>query len=123
MPTALSDSRHTPLNRDWSLGAVLAALEIDEHTCVVRIRADVAAGASISLERQLLALRLAGFTTVIVDVGETPHVTDAIVAALMRSRRELAARDGRLVLAAEARAVRRALARAGLEVAEPDGVA
>ena len=42
MATALSDSRHPQLNRDWSLGAVLAELEIDEHTCLVLIRADVA---------------------------------------------------------------------------------
>jgi anti-anti-sigma regulatory factor len=121
MATALSDRRHTPLNRGWSLGAVLAKLEIDEHTCLVLIRADVAAGPSLALEQRLLGLRGAGFTTVIVDVGDAPHVTDAIVAALMRARRKLAARDGRLVLAAERPAVRRALARAGLEVAEQIG--
>jgi hypothetical protein len=39
--TGPSDIRHTPLTRDWSLGAVLAQREIDEHTCVLVIRADV----------------------------------------------------------------------------------
>lgn len=118
MATALSDSRHTPWNRDWSLGAVLAELEIDEHTCLVQIRADVALGSSLMLERRLLALRLAGFTTMIVDVGDAAHVTDAIVASLMRCRTKLAIRGCRLTVAAERPAVRRVLARVGLDVAE-----
>ena len=54
----------------------------------------------------------------VVDAGDARHVTDAIVAALIHCRNELAARDGRLVLAAERPAVRRTLVRAGLEVAE-----
>jgi anti-anti-sigma regulatory factor len=66
----------------------------------------------------MLGLRLAGFTTIVVDLGDADHVADAVVAALMQCRRKLAMRDGRLVVAAGRPAVRRALARAGLEVAD-----
>ena len=118
MAIGLSDRRRAPLTRAWSLGAVLAERELDEHTWLVLIRADVAIGPSFAFERRLLGLLLAGFTTIVVDVGDARHVTDAIVAALMRCRRKLAARDGRLVLAAERPAVRRALARVGLELAD-----
>lgn len=118
MATAMSDIRRTQLTRDRSLGAVLAEREIDEHTRLVLIRADVAVGPSLTFERRLLGLRLAGFTTIIVDLGDAGHATDAVVAALMRCRRKLAARDGRLVVVAERPAVRRALARVGLEVAD-----
>lgn len=118
MTTVPSDLRQTTLTWEWSLGAVLAVREVDEHTCLVLIRADVAIGPSRALERRLLGLRLAGFTTIVVDVGDASHVTDALVAALMRCKRNLDARDGRLVLAAGRPAVQRALGRAGLEVAD-----
>jgi anti-anti-sigma regulatory factor len=118
MTTSASDFGSPLSTPDWSLGAVLAEREIDEHTWLVVIRADVGLGASLAFARRLLGLRLAGFTTIVVDVGDTDHVTDVLVAALMRCRRKLAARDGRLVVAADHAAVRRALARAGLEVAD-----
>jgi anti-anti-sigma regulatory factor len=118
MTTAPSNIRQTTLTREWSLGAVLAVREVDEYTCLVLIRADVAIGPSRALERRLLGLRLAGFTTIVVDVGEAGHVTDALVATLMRCRQNLGARDGRLIVAAGRPAVQRALARAGLEVAD-----
>jgi len=92
MATAASDIRHTQLTREWSLGAVLA--------------------------RRLLGLRLAGFTTIVVDLGDAERITDVVLAALMRCRRKLAVRDGRMVVAAERPAVRRAVARAALEVAD-----
>lgn len=113
-----SDIRHAQLTRDWSLGAVLAQREIDEHTCVLVIRADVGLAASLAFGRRLLGLALAGFTTIVVDLGEADRVADVMVATLMRCRRRLAARDGRLVVAADRPGVRRVLAAAGLEVVE-----
>ena len=118
MITGPSDIPHTQLTREWSLGAVLAQREIDEHTCVLVIRADAGLPAALAFGRRLLGLRLAGFTTIVVDLGEADRVADVMVSTLMRSRRTLAARNGRLVVAADRPAVRRILARAGLEVAE-----
>ena len=82
------------------------------------VRADAGLGASLALGRRLLGLRLAGYTTIVVDLGDADRVTDAVVAALMRCRRKLGTRDGRLVVAARGPVVQRALARAGLEVAD-----
>ena len=118
MITGPSDIPHAHLTRDWSLGAVLAEREIDEHTWLVVARADVGLGASLAFGRRLLGLRLAGFTTIVVALGDTDSVAAVMVAALMRSRRKLAARDGRLVVTADRPAVRRALARAGHEVVD-----
>lgn len=117
MITGPSDIPHTQLTRDWTLGAVLAQREVDEHTCVLVIRADAGLPASLAFGRRLLGLRLAGFTTIVVDLGEADTVADVMVATLMRSRRKLASRDGRLVVAADRPAVRRVLEGAGLEVA------
>jgi hypothetical protein len=116
--TVPSDIRRTTSKREWSLGAVLAEREIDERTWLMAIRADSGLGASLALGRRLLGLRPAGFTTIIVDLGDADRVTDAILAALMRCRRKLIARDGRLVAAARRSTVQRALSRAGLEVAD-----
>lgn len=118
MITGPSVIPHTQLTREWSLGAVLAQREIDEHTCVLVIRADAGLAASLAFGRRLLGLGLAGFTTIVVDLGEAERVADVMVATLMRSRRKLAARHARLVVAADRPAVRRVLACAGLEVAE-----
>jgi anti-anti-sigma regulatory factor len=109
------------LTREWSLGAVLAECEIDERTWLMAVRPDAGLGASLELSRRLMGLRLAGFTTIIVDLGDADRVTDAVVAALIRCRRKLAARDGRMVVAAGRPAVRRALTRSGLEIAEELG--
>jgi anti-anti-sigma regulatory factor len=95
-----------------------AEREIDDRTRLLVVRADAGLGASLALGRRLLGLRLAGVTTIVVDLGEADHVTDAMLAALMRCRRKLAARDGRLVVSAERPTVRQALERTGLEVAE-----
>lgn len=118
MATAASDIRHTQLTREWSLGAVLAEREVGEHTWLLVVRADAGLGASFALARRLLELRLAGYTTIVVDLGDADRVADVMLAALMRCRRKLALRDGRMVVAAERPAVRQAVARAGLEVAD-----
>lgn len=110
--------RQTGFAEGWSLEAVLAEREIDERTIVVAVRADAGLGASLGLSRRLLGLRLAGFTTIIVDLGDADRITDPVVAALMRCRRKLAVRDGRLVVAPGQVAVQRTLALAGLEVAD-----
>jgi hypothetical protein len=119
--TAPSDILQTRLTREWSLGAVLAEREIDERTWLIAVRADAGLGASLELSRRLMGLRLAGFTTIVVDLGDADRVTDAVVAALMRCHRKLAVRDGRMVVAAERPAVQRALIRAGLEIADELG--
>jgi anti-anti-sigma regulatory factor len=115
-----SDLRDTRPAADWSLGAVLAEREVDEHTLVVLIRADIGLAVCLALERRLLGMRLAGFTTIVVDVGTGDRVTDPVIATLMSCRRKLAPRDGRLVVAAGDPRVRRRLERAGLEIAHDD---
>jgi len=112
-----SDIRQTKLTREWSLGPVLAEREVDQHTWLMAVRADAGLGASLSLVRRLLGLRLAGYTTIVVDLGDADRVTDAVVAALMQCRRKLTVCDGVLVVAAQRPDVQRALARAGLELA------
>jgi hypothetical protein len=67
--TGPSDIPHTRSTARWSLGAVLAHREIDDHTVVVLTRADV------------------GLTTIVVDAGEANRAADPMVATLMRSRR------------------------------------
>lgn len=121
MTTVPSDTGQTQLTREWSIGAVLAEREIDERTWLMAVRADAGLGASLALSRRLMGLRLAGFTTIIVDLGDSDRVTDAVVAALMRCRRKLAVRDGRMVVAAGRPAVQRPLIRAGLEIADELG--
>ena len=116
--TVPSDIRQTRLTREWSLGAVLAECDIDKQTWLMAVRADAGLGASFALARRLLGLRLAGYTTIIVDLGNADRVTAAVVAALMQCRRKLAARDGRLVVAAGRPAVQRTLTHAGLELAD-----
>ena len=116
--TVPSDILQTGLTREWSLGAVLAEREIDERTWLMAVRADAGLGASLELSRRLMGLRLAGFTTIIVDLGDADRVTDAVVGALMRCRRKLALRDGRLVVAAGRPAVLQSLIRSGLEIAD-----
>jgi hypothetical protein len=116
--TVASDILQTGSKREWSLGVVLAEREIDERTWLMAVRADAGLGASLELTRRLMGLRLAGFTTIIVDLGDADRVTDAVVAALMRCRRKLAVRDGRMVVAARRPAVQQALIRSGLEIAD-----
>ena len=116
--TVRSDILQTGLRREWSLGAVLAEREIDERTWLMAVRADAGLGTSLELSRRLMGLRLAGFTTIIVDLGDADRVTNAVVAALMRCRRKLAVRDGRMVVAAARPAVQQALICSGLEIAD-----
>lgn len=117
MATVPSDIRQSKLTREWSPGPVLAEREVDQHTWLMAVRADAGLGASLSLARRLLGLRLAGYTTIVIDLGDADRVTDAVVAALMQCRRKLTVRDGLLVVAAQRPDVQRALARAGLELA------
>jgi anti-anti-sigma regulatory factor len=116
MATVPSDIRQTESIREWSLGPVVAEREVDQHFWLMTVRADAGLGASLSLARRLLGLRLAGYTTILVDLGDADRVTDAVVAALMQCRRKLAVREGRLVVAAQRPDVQTALARAGLEL-------
>jgi anti-anti-sigma regulatory factor len=104
--------------RDWSLGAVLAERSVDPRSCILVVRADAGLDASLDLRRRLLALRLAGHTTIMVDVEGGEHVSAPMLAALRQARRQLAARDGQLAVASEHAAVRAALARAGLDPVE-----
>jgi anti-anti-sigma regulatory factor len=105
----------SPSGRDWSLGAVLAERSVDPLTYLLVVRADVGLGASVDLRRRLLRLRLAGYTTVLVDLEGSGHVSAPLVAALMQARRQLAARGGLLVVASEHAAMHQALERAGLD--------
>ena len=113
---ATSDTRQPERDIAWSLGAVLAEREIDKRTWLVVIRADAGLGAALALGRRLLGLRLAGYTTIVVDLRNGEHVAGAVLAVLLQSRRKLDQRDGRLVVSAENPGARSMLARAGLAV-------
>jgi anti-anti-sigma regulatory factor len=101
--------------RDWSLGAVLAERRIDSLTYLLIVRADLGLAASMDLRRRLLELRLAGHSTVLVDLEAGGHVSGPMMAALMQAAHQFAAREGRLVVASEQAAVRAALQRAGFD--------
>jgi anti-anti-sigma regulatory factor len=116
---ATSNMRQPKKDSAWSLGAVRAEREVDDRTWLVVVRADAGLGAALALGQRLLGLRLAGYTTVVVDLGKGEHVTGAVLAVLLQSRRKLELRDGRLAVVAESPGVRSTLARAGLEVADP----
>jgi anti-anti-sigma regulatory factor len=115
---ATSDMRQAQRDSAWSLGAVLAEREVDDRTWLVVARADAGLGAALALSRRLLGLRLAGYTTIVVDLTGGEHPTAAVLAVLLQSRRKLELRDGRLAVLADSPEVRRVLARAGLEPAE-----
>ena len=102
-------------HRDWSLGAVLAERRIDPRTYVLIVREDAGPAASADLRRRLLELRLAGYTTILVDLEGARGVSEPLLAALRQAGRQFAAREGRLVVTSEQAAVRAALQRAGLE--------
>jgi anti-anti-sigma regulatory factor len=104
--------------RDWSLGAVLAERSVDSSTYLLVVRADAGLAASVDLRRRLLRLRLAGKTTVLVDLEGAERVSAPMLSALMQTARQLAARDGRLVVVSEHLSIRAALARAGFEPVE-----
>jgi len=101
--------------REWSLGAVLAERRVDKRTYLLVIRADAGLTASVDLLRRLLELRMAGHSTVLVDLEGARNVSGPIVATLMQAARQFVARKGRLVVASEEAAIRAALVRAGLE--------
>ena len=101
--------------QEWSLGAVLAERRIDPRTYLLVVRSDAGLAASVDLRRRLLELRMAGHSTVLVDLEGAGHLSGPIVAALMQAARQFAARDGRLVVASEEASIRAALVRAGLE--------
>jgi anti-anti-sigma regulatory factor len=115
---ATSEMRQREPDSAWSLGAVLAEREVDDRTCLVVVRADAGLAAALALGSRLLGLHLAGYSTIVVNLQNGEHVTGAVLAVLLRSRRKLAPRDGSLTVAAESPEVRRALERVGLEVAD-----
>ena len=108
----------TSARGEWSIGAVLAERPIDPHTYLLVVRANAGLAAALDLRRRLLGLRLAGHTTLLVDLEGAHAASDAILAALMQASRLLASRDGRLVVVSENATVRDAAERAGLEVVE-----
>ena len=111
-------ARRGPRDSAWSLGAVLAEREVDQRTWLVIVRANAGLGAALAMGRRLTELRLAGYTTIVVDLQNGEHITGAILAVLLQTRRKLELRDGCLAAAAESAAARGALARAGLELAD-----
>jgi hypothetical protein len=115
---AASDMRQTERDRAWSLGAVLAESEVDDSVCLLIVRPDVSLGAALALGRRVLGLRLAGYTTIVIELAAGRQVAPALVAVLLNTSRKIERRDGRLVIATEDPAVRLSLARAGLEVSE-----
>jgi anti-anti-sigma regulatory factor len=102
--------------RQWQLGAILAERSVDPLTYVLVARADAGAGAARGLARRLLGLRLAGYTTLIVDLVGGEHASGAMLAALLLAQRKLRLRDARLVLTAPEPDSRDELRRSGLEV-------
>jgi anti-anti-sigma regulatory factor len=102
--------------RGWSLGPVLAEREVDPRTYVLVVRPDAGPAAALELRRRLLGLMLAGHTTLLVDLDGAERATDAVLSALMQARRKLAARDGRLIVAASQPTLRTALAGLGFEL-------
>lgn len=111
--------RHAHRQRAWSLGAVPAEREIDEHTWLLVVRADAGQAAALPLGRKLLRLRFGGYTTIVVNLTDSDHVSDPVLAMLLEWRGKLELRGCRLVVTAEHPRVRRALERAGLEIADP----
>jgi anti-anti-sigma regulatory factor len=107
-----------PVARHWSLGAVLAERTIDPRTYLLVVRTDAGLAAALDLRRRLLGLQLAGHTTLLVDLEGGHPVSGAILGALMRARRQLAVRDGRLIVASEDAAVRAAVEQVGLELVD-----
>jgi hypothetical protein len=101
-----------------SLGAVLAEREVDEHTWLLVVRAHAGLAAALAVGRKLIRLRMAGYTTIVVNLVDGERVSDPLLATLLEWRRKLELRDGRLVVAAEHPAARAKLERAGLELAE-----
>jgi anti-anti-sigma regulatory factor len=115
---ATSDMQHRTRDSAWSLGAVLAEREVDDRTWLLVVRPDVGPGAAIALGRRLLGLRLAGYTTIVIDLADGERIAGALLAVLVQTRRKLERRAGRLALVAQTPAAREALTRAGLEVVD-----
>lgn len=115
---AALETRQPDRDSAWSLGAVLAEREVDDRTWLAVVRADAGLGAALALGRRLLGLHLAGYTTIVVDLSDGEHVTGAVLAVLLKTRRKLERRDGSLAVVAESPAARTALAQTGLEVIE-----
>jgi anti-anti-sigma regulatory factor len=107
------------LNHGWTLGAVLEEHPVDELTQLLVVRPDAPESACRDLERRLLGHRLAGRTTVLVDLAGAERLSGAMIASLRRSQLKLGSRNGRLVVSAERPELARALEAAGLEVAVP----
>jgi hypothetical protein len=115
---ASGDTRQARRRSAWSLGAVLAEREVDEHTWLLVVRADAGLPPSLAVGRKLTRLRMAGYTTIVVNLVDGDRLSDPLLATLLEWRRKLELRDGRLVIAAEHPAARAKLGRAGLELAD-----
>lgn len=102
----------------WTIGPVLAEVRVDPHTHVIVARPDLPQDMARKLERRLLQLRMAGATTVAVDLSGHARVSGALLAALLRARRMLESRNGRLVVNASDAESARVLSAAGLETIE-----
>jgi hypothetical protein len=106
--------------RDWTLGAVVAEQQVDERTHLLVVRPDASVTACRELERKLIGLRLAGNTTLIVNLLAGGDPCGAMMTTLLRGHRRISSRNGRLLITVEDADVGRRLELAGIELVALD---